>query len=59
MTHGTLALSQASLLASVPLGRLGEAQDDLAGPILFLASDASRYMTGQMLVIDGGIAALV
>ena len=35
------------------LGRWGEAQD-LAGPIVFLASDASRYMTGQDLYIDGG-----
>jgi 3-oxoacyl-[acyl-carrier protein] reductase len=40
----------------VPLGRIGE-PDDIAGPILILASDAARYVTGTSLVIDGGLSA--
>jgi NAD(P)-dependent dehydrogenase (short-subunit alcohol dehydrogenase family) len=38
----------------VPLGRVGQAQD-IASGVLFLASDASSYMTGSELIIDGGM----
>ncbi len=43
----------AAVDARTPMGRWG-APDDIAGPVLFLASDAARFMTGTCLAIDGG-----
>lgn len=42
--------------ARVPLGRMAEAED-LVGPLLFLATGASRYLTGHELRVDGGFTA--
>jgi 2-deoxy-D-gluconate 3-dehydrogenase len=41
------------ILARIPLGRWG-LPSDLAGPVVFLASDASAYVTGHALAVDGG-----
>lgn len=38
----------------IPMGRIGE-PEDIADVILFLASNAARYMTGQVVVVDGGL----
>ena len=40
----------------IPLGRAGT-PEDLAGPAFFLCSDDSRYVTGQVLLVDGGVSA--
>jgi 3-oxoacyl-[acyl-carrier protein] reductase len=42
-------------LRNIPLGRFGTSAD-IAGGVLFLASALSSYMTGQVLVVDGGMA---
>ena len=43
----------ANVSARTPMGRWGE-PEDIAGPVLFLASDAAAFMTGTCLAIDGG-----
>jgi NAD(P)-dependent dehydrogenase (short-subunit alcohol dehydrogenase family) len=42
-----------SYVANIPLGRLANA-DDVVGPILFLASESARYITGQVIHVNGG-----
>lgn len=50
---GGRAAIEAYVAKQVPLGRWGTV-DEIAEPILFLVSDRSSYMTGQILVVDGG-----
>lgn len=45
---------QQTYIAQIPLGRFG-VPEDLTGAVLFLASDLSGYVTGQNLVVDGGV----
>ncbi len=47
------SVAGAALLKRIPQRRLGELRD-LDGPLLLLASDASRYMSGAILAVDGG-----
>lgn len=42
-----------SIINRIPIGRWGD-MDDFQGPIVFLCSDAGRYVTGETLVVDGG-----
>jgi 3-oxoacyl-[acyl-carrier protein] reductase len=46
--------TRAALLEAIPLGRLGTPAD-VAGMVLFLASDLGNYVTGQTFVVDGGM----
>ena len=47
------AARSAQILARTPLGRWGT-PEDIAGPVLFLASPAARFVTGVVLPVDGG-----
>jgi 3-oxoacyl-[acyl-carrier protein] reductase len=54
MTSGLGEELKAAILKQIPLGAFGQA-DDIATAALFLASPAARYVTGQVLAVDGGM----
>jgi NAD(P)-dependent dehydrogenase (short-subunit alcohol dehydrogenase family) len=49
---------QAAMLAKIPAGRFGDLRD-LVGAAVFLSSDAARYVTGQIVYVDGGYMAAI
>lgn len=56
VASGQNAEFQRRYAARIPLGRMAEA-DEMVGAAVFLASDASRYITGQNIAVDGGLSA--
>jgi 3-oxoacyl-[acyl-carrier protein] reductase len=54
MTHGLDESQMGQIVRRTPLNRLG-VPADVVGPVLFLLSDAARFITGQVLAVDGGI----
>jgi NAD(P)-dependent dehydrogenase (short-subunit alcohol dehydrogenase family) len=60
MTSGWFAVPEflARFERQSPMRRIGD-PSELAGPLLFLASDASSFMTGQVIAVDGGLSASV
>lgn len=55
MTDAMSSEARDDMVGKIPLGRLGS-PEEVAGVVLFLASPAADYITGQVLVVDGGLA---
>ncbi len=53
---GELTARGRRIVDATPMGRLGDA-DDVVGPVLWLASEASRFVTGAVIPVDGGFSA--
>jgi 3-oxoacyl-[acyl-carrier protein] reductase len=55
MTQALTEDQKQRILASIPAGAMGE-PNDIAAAVVFLASDEARYITGQTLHVNGGMA---
>jgi gluconate 5-dehydrogenase len=57
MTKGLMELMGEKVASKAPLNKVG-GPEDLKGAALLLASDASAFITGQVIVVDGGATAI-
>jgi NAD(P)-dependent dehydrogenase (short-subunit alcohol dehydrogenase family) len=55
VTHGE-AEAEANMIAMEPIGRMGT-PEEIAGAVLWLCSDASTFVIGHPLIVDGGLVA--
>jgi len=56
MTKDIIERVEKEIVQHIPMGRLGR-EGELKGAVLFLASEASSYITGQVINVDGGMSA--
>jgi 3-oxoacyl-[acyl-carrier protein] reductase len=54
MTEGLPDEVKKAMLARIPLGKFGEGED-IAAAVAFLAAPEAKYITGQVLTVDGGM----
>jgi 3-oxoacyl-[acyl-carrier protein] reductase len=54
MTENLNQETTCDITSRIPMGRLGQ-PEDVAGAVLFLASERTGYITGQVLAVDGGL----
>jgi NAD(P)-dependent dehydrogenase (short-subunit alcohol dehydrogenase family) len=57
MSQAVVAAHEAEIARETPLGRLGRA-GEIKGVVVFLAAEASSYVTGQVIAVDGGTTAM-
>jgi NAD(P)-dependent dehydrogenase (short-subunit alcohol dehydrogenase family) len=57
LTRGVLSEHEADIARAAPLGRIGR-PGELKGVVVFLAAEASSYITGQVIAVDGGTTAV-
>ncbi len=48
--------AETGMMASIPLGRIGQ-PEEVASAVIWLCSDAASYVTGHLMIVDGGLVA--